>query len=512
MGILINYGDEFETLSKYASLADAISTIGASTKALLVNQDATVSTNLTIPRNVTLKFSPGNIITVNSGIELTIQGHIDGGLYRIFNLDAGGILKGQPQIEHIYPQWFGAAMDGVTNDTTPVQQAVDWIKQIGDGSLMITGGFALIDPIDVTITTTWNGVTIQGNDKWAGFKCNSVGEMFTFNYTTGSKHQFTIKNLNFDMNNIDSTAIYFIQAAITWKIDTIWIYNPPVGGTSQLIRIGGTSHIGHLRHVTINGAIGRTQTGIAIGSIGCSIQECSIYGCDIGIQIDDDAAGVSPSPLNIFNNRIDGCNRPINTEIKLPDVTVSNMSMSLNIWGNHFEEFYEYGVYLRGFTPGGPGASRCNNVSIFGNYFTNYAIGGGSGGTPGVGIYMKDGRGISIVNNTFKDCLNGPVEYGTGVSDVTYMDNYIFSTVEPAIAAQREFVNSAGNVIVNDIEASQYPGKDFYFGNITTSGVTASGLDVTVLTSGNGVVLLSPGGTQYRIQVDDLGTLTTTAI
>jgi hypothetical protein len=66
-----------------------------------------------------------------------------------------------------------------------------------------------------------------------------------------------------------------------------------------------------------------------------------------------------------------------------------------------------------------------------------------------------------------------------------------------------------GNLTVADTLTTQ--SLSVPSGVVAASGVTIT-TDVEVTQSGNGLVLLSPGGTRYRVQVDNTGSLVTTAV
>ena len=78
--------------------------------------------DMTIPENICLKFDKGASLKVADTKTLTINGAIEAGLWQIFGGE--GTVTGAPQIPYVYPEWFGAVGDGITDDVAAVQAAI----------------------------------------------------------------------------------------------------------------------------------------------------------------------------------------------------------------------------------------------------------------------------------------------------------------------------------------------------------------------------------------------------
>lgn len=149
------------SLKEFDSLADAVSEIGSSQVTLEVQAITTVSASLAIPSNITLLFVGEGKISVASGQTLTLStGNAGWPLRQIFT--GSGSVRFGGYIHLSYPQWFGAAMDGTTDDSAALQKAVDALT--GTGNTFRGGVVKLIGPcaIGSTILSTLSGVLIEG--------------------------------------------------------------------------------------------------------------------------------------------------------------------------------------------------------------------------------------------------------------------------------------------------------------------------------------------------------------
>ena len=78
-----------------------------------------VSTSITVPTTMTLKPERGGIFTDDaSNATLTINGHIDAGLYQIFDFENGsGTVDIDPSsVRELYPDWWGVTRTSAISD------------------------------------------------------------------------------------------------------------------------------------------------------------------------------------------------------------------------------------------------------------------------------------------------------------------------------------------------------------------------------------------------------------
>lgn len=111
----------------FNNLSTAVASPQSAGKTILVPNVQNMN-NLTIPSDRAVKIIKGGSIYVATGKTLTINGPFDAGLYQVFGT-GGSIAFGSNTIA-VYPEWWGAHGDGVTDDTGFIETALNTGKKV----------------------------------------------------------------------------------------------------------------------------------------------------------------------------------------------------------------------------------------------------------------------------------------------------------------------------------------------------------------------------------------------
>lgn len=117
-----------------------------------------ISSNLTVPSDMTLDVAPGATLSINAGVTLTIGGGLDAAPQPLFSGSGSVVFSGGHRVAALYPQWWGAKGDGTTNDTTAMNAALTAANAAGGSLVRLTQGTFLIS----TALLVGNGTTLEG--------------------------------------------------------------------------------------------------------------------------------------------------------------------------------------------------------------------------------------------------------------------------------------------------------------------------------------------------------------
>ena len=114
-------------------------------------------------------------------------------------------LRAELLIDDLYVEQLGAKGDGVNDDTSILQDAIDYcinkkiiLKSRGGKTFLITSSLNFNNKIDMDFNNS-------------SIKTNSEINMLVFNYASGNEYQGFLKNIVIDMNNIANIGIHGVR-------------------------------------------------------------------------------------------------------------------------------------------------------------------------------------------------------------------------------------------------------------------------------------------------------------
>lgn len=113
-----------------SALNEALTAIGSEEGYIhLVTGLYKLSSDITVPENVTVSFAPGAVISVDAGVTLTIDSKkIYAPIAKIF--EGEGTVARMKNIEFGYPQWFGAIIGDENGDSDAFQKIINAVDTI----------------------------------------------------------------------------------------------------------------------------------------------------------------------------------------------------------------------------------------------------------------------------------------------------------------------------------------------------------------------------------------------
>lgn len=114
----------------FGTLSRAISVIGTETATLYITKQVTITSNTTVPSNISIVVVKGGSFSIATGVTLTINGPFQAGLYTCFTWAGTGDARFGYEAAS-YAEWFGATADGSTDDGASINKAIDSLQTYG---------------------------------------------------------------------------------------------------------------------------------------------------------------------------------------------------------------------------------------------------------------------------------------------------------------------------------------------------------------------------------------------
>lgn len=196
------YGNKKYT---HKTIQKAINAIGSSYKILKLSEGKwLISSDIEIPSNIKLNLEKGATIDVVEGKMFKIHGLIDAPVAHIFT-GAGEIVFDTDYLQTVYPQWWGAKGDGLTEDTVTVQLAINSFTGKG-GEIYFPEGIYVVDSIGIK-----SNITAKGNGQNSILKQKSGSQ-----YCVGTNPY----NGKIKRGDLNPTDIKFINLGFRGTVDT----------------------------------------------------------------------------------------------------------------------------------------------------------------------------------------------------------------------------------------------------------------------------------------------------
>ncbi len=141
------------------TILNAINSLNEEGGTIIINGDINIDNDITIPKNISLKFIQPHKLIIKGRVILTINGFIDSAPYQIFELKNNGTIDdcpfdrfdltlddgkvtGKPLNEYVTPQWWGVNNKGEVPVGEIFQKAIESFPNVGK---FVANGTFLLD-------------------------------------------------------------------------------------------------------------------------------------------------------------------------------------------------------------------------------------------------------------------------------------------------------------------------------------------------------------------------------
>lgn len=283
LSLLAPYFDHICLVTTEAELIAAIANVNCNH--IVIGAPFTLTANRTIPSTKCLTILNGCSVTTNAHV-LSIEGPFSTGIYQCFITTAGEVQFNSTYVEQVYPQWFGAVADGLTDTTAAIAAALaslvlGGIMFLPKGTYRIQRGNGGL----VADNIVYNNTTIRGtglDTVIAGLNAantvpNNRGNEYYNAFQATSKSNITIEKLSL-IGYLTLVSAFSCTGVTVNEVYTDgWLNNAGMYLRDKSVYFSKSTEIRCLNSKFINGNFEVYFGGTGSGANACGV--CLVDGC-----------------------------------------------------------------------------------------------------------------------------------------------------------------------------------------------------------------------------------------
>jgi len=286
VGGVLNIGSTY-FIHNLTELNGVISTVGSGKAELVVVGTVTMTSNLSIASNFSVKVWTGGLFS--GAYEITFNGSFDAWLNLAFNSDVTVVFS-SGSVGRSIPQWWGALPDwdratGTgTDNSVAFQSAIDSLGKTGSGVYVPAGAYGLASTLNVTngISIYSDGTVGSVSQKGCKLFCDHIGDGISYSGNNG----------------VTGTE------GAEFRMSDIWIYKGPGqngGAAVRMVSVDSSNTPGWAYFTSVH-AVGASQSSagggeglwdygwyldgseVTIGMKNIVFEDCGVTGCSTANQ------------------------------------------------------------------------------------------------------------------------------------------------------------------------------------------------------------------------------------